>query len=166
MIFDFSVFTISRRAFGDVHFTSQHTHQGTHRPRLAPRQMKGGFFGSSAPKAKKKPVDGERGGAATAVSAAAAVAVAAATKRDGDVVKQEWPHGHRFVPSPDGYNDNLLVMLHGRGDTPAPFASLATKLNLPCTAALILAGPLEVPFTDGGREWFVNMVGRHKLTQA
>ena len=54
----------------------------------------------------------------------------------------------------DGHDDNLIVLLHGRGDSERPFASLARAMKLPCTAALALRGPREVPFTDGGREWF------------
>jgi predicted esterase len=48
-------------------------------------------------------------------------------------------------------------MLHGRGDTPQPFASLGARMNLPATGVLALSGPREVLFTDGGREWFTNM---------
>ena len=48
---------------------------------------------------------------------------------------------------------SLLIMLHGLGDTPRPYAALARRMQLPSTAALVLAGPLEVPETDGGRAW-------------
>ena len=65
------------------------------------------------------------------------------------IVSSHWPFGHRYLPSADGHDDNLMIMFHGRGDSPGPFATLATALNLPCTAALVLAGPLEVPFTAG-----------------
>ena len=49
---------------------------------------------------------------------------------------------------------NVLVLLHGLGDAPAPFAALARHMALPATACLALAGPIEVPETGGGRAWF------------
>lgn len=39
-------------------------------------------------------------------------------------------------------------------DTPKPYAALAARMALPQTATLALAGPMEVPETDGGRAWF------------
>ena len=39
-------------------------------------------------------------------------------------------------------------------DRAAPFAAFARKLALPQTAVLALEGPLEVPYSDGGRAWF------------
>ena len=36
-------------------------------------------------------------------------------------------------------------MLHGVGDTPAPYAALAEHMNLPDTLVVALAGPLEIP---------------------
>ena len=54
-------------------------------------------------------------------------------------------------PPPGPPAPNLLVLLHGAGDAPAPYARLATKLALPDTAALALRGP----FTLGpGYNWF------------
>lgn len=69
----------------------------------------------------------------------------------------------RFVyhPSPDGVDENLLIMLHGlgmgiydsshaitltvsvvfAGDTEAPFANLGRKLRLPQTSVLALRAP-------------------------
>ena len=38
-------------------------------------------------------------------------------------------------------------------DTPKPYAALAKRMQLPQTASLALAGPLEVPETNGGRAW-------------
>mmetsp|Transcript_33183 Transcript_33183/g.63708 ORF Transcript_33183/g.63708 Transcript_33183/m.63708 type:complete len:454 (+) Transcript_33183:394-1755(+) len=49
---------------------------------------------------------------------------------------------------------NLLLLLHGVGDTAAPFATMARTLQLPHTAALALQGPLLIPETDGGSAWF------------
>jgi predicted esterase len=61
--------------------------------------------------------------------------------------------GHILHPSSDGINHNVLILLHGLGDKPAPFAKLAQQLALPQTASLALPGPLPVPETGGGRAW-------------
>jgi len=64
----------------------------------------------------------------------------------------ETPPGALFVPA-GGSNTpiNLLVLLHGAGDAPAPFARLAAKLALPGTAGLAL----KAPFPCGpGTTWF------------
>jgi predicted esterase len=61
------------------------------------------------------------------------------------------PPGALFVPAPGGSGGasavprppNLLVLLHGRGDGPGPFARLATQLALPGTAVLALRGPVR-----------------------
>jgi len=47
---------------------------------------------------------------------------------------------------------NLLVLLHGAGDTPAPFARLAAKLALPNTASLALRAPFRLG--PDGWTWF------------
>ena len=59
-----------------------------------------------------------------------------------------------FADSADSVNENLLVLLHGRGDRAAPFAQFGTRLALPQTATLALEGALEIPHADGGRGWF------------
>lgn len=41
------------------------------------------------------------------------------------------------TPSADGYNENLLLMLHGLGDSEVPFAKLAQQINLPQTGKYI-----------------------------
>eukprot|EP00887_Chlorella_sp_A99_P006042 scaffold22.g6042.t1 len=61
--------------------------------------------------------------------------------------------GFEYLPSPDGIDENLLILLHGLGDSPAPFAGLARRLALPQAAALALGGPGTVPLM-GGRSWF------------
>ena len=49
-------------------------------------------------------------------------------------------------PHPSGHGaSNLLLLLHGLGDQPAPFASLARKLALPQTASLALRAPHPLP---------------------
>jgi len=61
---------------------------------------------------------------------------------------------YTLASGPAAQNENLLIVMHGLGDRPAPFARLGSTLNLPQTAILALAGPLVVPETDGGRAWF------------
>uniref|UniRef100_A0A7S3QLM3 Phospholipase/carboxylesterase/thioesterase domain-containing protein n=1 Tax=Dunaliella tertiolecta TaxID=3047 RepID=A0A7S3QLM3_DUNTE len=63
-------------------------------------------------------------------------------------------HAPQYVPSADGIQENLLIMLHGLGDRPVNYANLARKLCLPHTCCLALSGPLEVEGTGGGRAWF------------
>lgn len=58
-----------------------------------------------------------------------------------------------YVPDARGSNYNLLILLHGLGDTHVPFAQLARRMELPDTAAVALGGVEEVEET-GGRAWF------------
>jgi predicted esterase len=48
---------------------------------------------------------------------------------------------------------NLLVLLHGLGDSPTPFARFASALSLPSTSALALSGPLPLPAGLPGASW-------------
>jgi len=73
---------------------------------------------------------------------------------DPALIPVELRQGHVYQPSVDGVSTNLLVLLHGLGDSPAPYAALAMRLALPQTAYLVLPGPLSVPETQGGRAWF------------
>lgn len=56
-----------------------------------------------------------------------------------------------YASSPSGIDSNLLILLHGLGDTEKPFAGLGGRLqrNLPQTATLSLGGGHAVPFMDG-----------------
>ena len=54
-----------------------------------------------------------------------------------------------FQTSPDGVNENLLVLCHGLGDSDRPFHQLALQMRLPQTATVALQGPIEVPFGLG-----------------
>ncbi|CDS81955.1 uncharacterized protein SPSC_00137 [Sporisorium scitamineum] len=58
---------------------------------------------------------------------------------------------HHFSPSPNGVDSNLLILLHGLGDSDTGFFSLGQNLQrtLPQTAVLTLQAPLAVPFLDG-----------------
>jgi len=59
--------------------------------------------------------------------------------------------GSVFVPSAGA--TNLLLLLHGLGDRPQPFAELARKMSLPQTAALALRAPINLPFGLEGSQW-------------
>ena len=54
-----------------------------------------------------------------------------------------------YQDSPDGQNENLLILCHGLGDSDRPFHQLARQMRLPQTATLALRGPVEVPFGLG-----------------
>ncbi|GAA94035.1 uncharacterized protein L969DRAFT_92968 [Mixia osmundae IAM 14324] len=51
---------------------------------------------------------------------------------------------HHYEPAQDGIDSNLLVMLHGLGDTQKPFSALGRKLNLPQTAVLSIQAPRKI----------------------
>jgi predicted esterase len=59
--------------------------------------------------------------------------------------------GSIFLPSPGARN--LLLLLHGLGDQPEPFAQLARKMALPQTASLALRAPIALPFGLAGSQW-------------
>lgn len=48
---------------------------------------------------------------------------------------------------------NVLILLHGLGDTSAPFTYLARQLALPETTCLSLQAPTPLPFEIGGFHW-------------
>ncbi|UZJ54133.1 hypothetical protein CBS101457_003453 [Exobasidium rhododendri] len=56
-----------------------------------------------------------------------------------------------YDASPSGVDSNLLIMLHGLGDTHLPFRALGKKLttNLPQTSVLSVRAGNPVPFMDG-----------------
>lgn len=63
--------------------------------------------------------------------------------------------GWLYHPSPDGVDENLLILLHGYGDRPEPYAKLARQMALPQTACLALPGPIgPVLGTPTGRAWY------------
>lgn len=47
---------------------------------------------------------------------------------------------------------NILILLHGLGDTHIPFSRLASQLNLPYTAIISLRGPTPVPVLFTGSD--------------
>jgi predicted esterase len=58
-----------------------------------------------------------------------------------------------YHASADGTDANLLVLLHGLGDSHAPFAQLGRTFALPQTAVLAVRAPFALPF-DLGHGWF------------
>ncbi|MCJ1369790.1 hypothetical protein MMC20_001002 [Loxospora ochrophaea] len=48
---------------------------------------------------------------------------------------------------------NVLILLHGLGDTGSSFVNLGRQLFLPETACLVLRAPTPLPFNLGGYHW-------------
>ncbi|KAG8916516.1 hypothetical protein FRC01_003018 [Tulasnella sp. 417] len=60
----------------------------------------------------------------------------------------EIPLEFTYFPSDDGTDENLLILLHGLGDTHVPFAKLGKSLKLPQTATLALRAPEHGPMLN------------------
>jgi len=78
----------------------------------------------------------------------------------GEAPLEEWfppslREGWEWIPNvfPDRDTENLLLILHGMGDSPGNFGKLARTMGLPGTTCLALAAPLQLPL-DSGRTWF------------
>jgi predicted esterase len=56
-------------------------------------------------------------------------------------------------PGPNPRSTNILLILHGLGDTITPFASFARALNLPETTCIALQAPAPLPFELPGFHW-------------
>ncbi|CAF9936621.1 MAG: hypothetical protein HETSPECPRED_010391 [Heterodermia speciosa] len=56
-------------------------------------------------------------------------------------------------PPPSQQPVNILLLLHGLGDTNASFTTLGTQLALPETACISLQAPTPLPFDLGGFHW-------------
>ncbi|KAF8153252.1 hypothetical protein B0H34DRAFT_774248 [Crassisporium funariophilum] len=62
-----------------------------------------------------------------------------------------------YSASDDGTDENLLILLHGLGDTHIPFSKLGKSLKLPQTAVLALRAPEQVPFLyEESYQWFTS----------
>ncbi|KAL5486086.1 SAC7 [Sanghuangporus weigelae] len=60
-----------------------------------------------------------------------------------------------YAPSDDGTDENLLILLHGLGDTHVPFGKLGRQLHLPQTATLALRAPQQIPYLEEGAfQWY------------
>ncbi|EGF83299.1 hypothetical protein BATDEDRAFT_21861 [Batrachochytrium dendrobatidis JAM81] len=53
-----------------------------------------------------------------------------------------------FRSSNDKVNSNILILLHGLGDTAANFVQFGVKMQLPQTAICAIAGPSNIPYYD------------------
>ena len=53
---------------------------------------------------------------------------------------------------------NILILLHGLGDTNASFTKLGQQLNLPETACVAVQAPAPLPFDLGGFHWGDDMI--------
>lgn len=62
--------------------------------------------------------------------------------------------GSIFAHSADGADTNLLVLLHGLGDTPKNFVTFASTVSLPQTCSLSLQAPISLgKFGIDGHMW-------------
>ncbi|CAA7269901.1 unnamed protein product [Cyclocybe aegerita] len=62
-----------------------------------------------------------------------------------------------YAASDDGIDENLLILLHGLGDTHVPFSKLGKSLKLPQTAVLALRAPEQVPFLyEDAYQWYTS----------
>jgi predicted esterase len=62
-------------------------------------------------------------------------------------------HDFTFTNSPDGCDSNLLILLHGLGDSHKPFSKLGQTMAIPQTACLAISAPVALPF-DNSFSWF------------
>ncbi|KAI9669005.1 MAG: hypothetical protein M1817_005162 [Caeruleum heppii] len=62
-------------------------------------------------------------------------------------------HLNITLPPPHNAATNVLVLLHGLGDTKTSFTKLAENLSLPDTVCLSLEAPTPLPFDLGGYHW-------------
>ncbi|KAF7792941.1 hypothetical protein EIP86_004044 [Pleurotus ostreatoroseus] len=67
------------------------------------------------------------------------------------------PVPFEYNASDDGTDENLLILLHGLGDTQKPFARLGKSLKLPQTATLALRAPDLIPFLyEEAYQWYTS----------
>ncbi len=60
-----------------------------------------------------------------------------------------------YCPSDDGTDENILILLHGLGDTHKPFSNLGRQLKLPQTAVLALRAPDQIPYLyEDAFQWY------------
>ncbi|KAL9134790.1 MAG: hypothetical protein Q9175_004029 [Cornicularia normoerica] len=56
-------------------------------------------------------------------------------------------------PAPSPHTTNVLILLHGLGDTSVSFTTLGKQLALPETTCISLQAPTPLPFELGGFHW-------------
>ncbi|KAF5350525.1 hypothetical protein D9756_008704 [Leucocoprinus leucothites] len=70
---------------------------------------------------------------------------------------QKIPVPFSYIPSDDGTDENLLILIHGLGDTHVPFAKMGKQLKLPQTAVLALRAPEQIPFLyEEAYQWYTS----------
>lgn len=61
--------------------------------------------------------------------------------------------------APTGHSPrNVVILLHGLGDTHEPFTNLARQLNLPHTVGISLRAPTQLPLLENGYHWGEDIV--------
>ncbi|KAF8635578.1 hypothetical protein AX15_000228 [Amanita polypyramis BW_CC] len=71
-----------------------------------------------------------------------------------------------YIPSDDGTDENLLIILHGLGDTHVPFAKMGRQLKLPQTAILSLRAPEQIPYLEEEAfQWYISFDHLGELIQ-
>lgn len=75
---------------------------------------------------------------------------------DASTLEPPWntPSHYHYRGSADGVDENLLVLLHGYGDTHKELAKFGANLRLPQTAVLALTAPLPLPAGVPGFMWY------------
>lgn len=81
------------------------------------------------------------------------------------------PLQYKYNTSTNGLNLNLLILLHGFGDSLEPFIQLGKSLNLPQTSTIAVQGPHRLPsfIIENGYQWHESldiMKGGEPLSQA
>jgi len=56
-------------------------------------------------------------------------------------------------PQKAGHTENILILLHGLGDSHAPFAALGKNFNFPETTCLAIRAPSPLPFNPNRFHW-------------
>ncbi|KZZ90069.1 phospholipase/Carboxylesterase [Ascosphaera apis ARSEF 7405] len=59
----------------------------------------------------------------------------------------------RPVGSAPVRSTNVLILLHGLGDSHVPYISFASAMNLPETTCILIRGPVAMPFDLPGYHW-------------
>lgn len=58
-----------------------------------------------------------------------------------------------ITPPPDRHSTNILLLLHGLGDSMTPFTAFASALDLPETTCISIQAPSPLPFELPGYHW-------------
>jgi len=63
-----------------------------------------------------------------------------------------------ITPPTSGVATNILILLHGLGDTHVPFKTLGEQLNLPNTACISIQGLNALPFESSQFQWADDLI--------